>query len=114
VAWAVRFPRGGYLPRHPSQIYEACLEGIGLFVILNLMWRNKWCREHTGLISGAFLLGYAVFRMMVEQFREPDVQLGFLWLGLTMGQWLSFPIVLLGIWLVGRQLLLCLKTKQQS
>lgn len=102
VAWAVRFPRGGYLPRHPSQLYEACLEGIFLFVVLNLMWRNSWCRKHTGLISGTFLLGYAAVRVFVEQFREPDAQLGFLWLGLTMGQWLSVPIILLGIWLVGR------------
>lgn len=102
VAWAVRFPRGGYLPRHPSQLYEAFFEGICLFIILNLMWKNKWCREHTGLISGAFLLGYAAFRMVVEQFREPDAQLGFLWFGMTMGQWLSLPITLLGIWLVAR------------
>ncbi len=102
VAWAVRFPRGGYLPRHPSQIYEACLEGICLFIVLNLMWRNKWCRENTGFISGAFLLGYALCRLAVEQFREPDAQLGFLWLGMTMGQWLSVPITLLGLWLCGR------------
>lgn len=102
VPWAVRFPHGGYLPRHPSQIYEACLEGILLFVILNLMWCNKWCRERTGLISGTFLLGYAAVRIFVEQFREPDAQLGFLWFGMTMGQWLSLPITLLGIWLVGR------------
>ena len=104
VAWAVRFPRGGYLPRHPSQIYEALSEGILLFIVLNLMWRNKWCREHNGVISGAFLLGYASCRLIVEQFREPDAQIGFLWLGLTMGQWLSVPIILLGIWLFARQL----------
>ncbi|MBQ7633074.1 MAG: prolipoprotein diacylglyceryl transferase [Alphaproteobacteria bacterium] len=104
VAWAVRFPRGGYLPRHPSQIYEACLEGICLFAVLNFMWRNKWCREHTGFISGMFLLGYALCRLVVEQYREPDAQLGFLWLGLTMGQWLSIPITLLGMWLCGRHI----------
>ncbi|MBR3502020.1 MAG: prolipoprotein diacylglyceryl transferase [Alphaproteobacteria bacterium] len=104
VAWAVRFPRGGYLPRHPSQIYEAFLEGIALFIVLNLMWRNKWCREHNGVISGTFLLGYAACRLIVEQYREPDVQLGFLWLGLTMGQWLSVPITLLGAYLIARQI----------
>ena len=103
VPWAVRFPRGGYLPRHPSQLYEAFLEGICLFVILNFMWKNKWCRTHTGLIAGTFLLGYAIFRLIVEQYREPDAQLGFLWLGMTMGQWLSMPIVVLGFYLVGRQ-----------
>lgn len=111
VAWAVRFPRGGYEPRHPSQIYEACLEGIGLFVILNLLWRNKWCREHDGIISAVFLLGYACFRTLVEQFREPDAQLGFLWGGLTMGQLLSMPIILIGLFLLARRLL-PLKTKQ--
>ena len=102
VPWAIRFPRGGYLPRHPSQLYEAFLEGICLFIILNLMWRSKWCRERTGLISAVFLLGYALFRLIVEQYREPDAQLGFLWLGLTMGQWLSLPIVAVGIWLIVR------------
>lgn len=100
VAWAVRFPRGGFLPRHPSQIYEACLEGIGLFIILNLMWRNKWCREHDGVISAAFLLGYSGFRAVSEQFREPDAQIGFLWGGLTMGQLLSIPIVLIGLYIL--------------
>ena len=99
VAWAVRFPNGGYLPRHPSQLYEACLEGVVLFVILNLMWTNKQCRERKGFISGAFLLGYALFRMLLEQFREPDAQLGFLWNGVTMGQLLSLPALLGGVYL---------------
>lgn len=102
VAWAVRFPNGGYLPRHPSQLYEACLEGIVLFVILNLMWTNKQCRERKGFISGAFLLGYALFRMILEQFREPDAQLGFLWNGVTMGQLLSLPAFLGGVYLLGK------------
>lgn len=102
VAWAVRFPNGGYLPRHPSQLYEACLEGIVLFVILNLMWMNKRCRERKGFISGAFLLGYALFRMLLEQFREPDAQLGFLWNGVTMGQLLSLPALLGGVYLLSK------------
>lgn len=102
VAWAVRFPNGGYLPRHPSQLYEACLEGIVLFVILNLMWTNKQCRERKGFISGAFLLGYALFRMILEQFREPDAQLGFLWNGVTMGQLLSLPAFLGGVYLLSK------------
>lgn len=100
VAWAVRFPRGGYLPRHPSQIYEACLEGIVLFIVLNLLWTNKWCRERIGFVSGAFLLGYAACRSFVEQFREPDAQIGFLFGHITMGQCLSAPIVVLGIYLI--------------
>lgn len=102
VPWAVRFPHGGYLPRHPSQLYEACLEGIVLFAVLNLMWQNEWCRKRRGFISGVFLLGYAVCRTFVEQFREPDAQLGFLWGGLTMGQLLSVPAALGGIYLLFR------------
>ncbi|MBO6281811.1 MAG: prolipoprotein diacylglyceryl transferase [Alphaproteobacteria bacterium] len=105
VAWAVRFPNGGYLPRHPSQIYEACLEGILLFCILNLLWKFKYCRENEGTVSGVFLLGYAVVRMVGEQFREPDAQIGFLMLGTTMGQLLSIPAVLLGGYLLVRPLI---------
>ena len=102
VAWAVRFPRGGYLPRHPSQIYEACSEGIVLFIVLNWLWQKKWCREHTGFISSMFLLGYAACRTLVEQFREPDAQIGFLWGHITMGQCLSAPLILLGTYLIWR------------
>lgn len=104
VPWAIRFPRGGYIPRHPSQLYEACLEGICLFIVLNLMWKSSWCRQRRGLISAAFLLGYALCRLIIERFREPDAQLGFLWFGLTMGQWLSLPIVALGLYLLWRSL----------
>lgn len=100
VAWAVRFPRGGYVPRHPSQIYEACLEGIGLFIVLNLMYKSKLCRERIGLVSAVFLLGYALCRALIEQFREPDAQIGFLWGGLTMGQCLSLPVIALGVFLL--------------
>lgn len=113
VAWAVRFPRGGYLPRHPSQLYEAFLEGIVLFVILNLLWRSKWCREHDGVISAVFLLGYATFRSFVEQFREPDAQLGFLWKQFTMGQLLSLPILLIGGYLLLRHIIPQLKKIKQ-
>ena len=102
VSWAVRFPNGGYLPRHPSQLYEACLEGIFLFAVLNYLWRFKFCRDNEGVISGVFLLGYALVRMMSEQFREPDAQIGFLWFGITMGQLLSIPAVLLGGYLLIR------------
>lgn len=112
VAWAVRFPRGGYLPRHPSQIYEAALEGILLFVVLNLLWRQRWCRERRGFLSGVFLLGYALCRMVVERFREPDVQIGFLPGGFTMGQSLSVPVVVLGIILLAMSL--CKKPDNQN
>lgn len=109
VPWAIRFPRGGYLPRHPSQLYEACLEGIALFIVLNIMWKNKFCREHRGLISATFLLGYSLCRVIVERFREPDAQIGFLWQGFTMGQYLSLPIMILGLYLLIRSF-----TKQSS
>ena len=100
VAWAVRFPRGGFLPRHPSQIYEALTEGLCLFIILNFMWRIEWCRKHTGFISASFLLGYALMRSLMEQFREPDSQIGFLFGGITMGQMLSFPLIVIGSYII--------------
>ena len=97
VPWAVRFPTGGYLPRHPSQLYEAALEGILLFAVLNLLWRKQWIRQHTGFTSGMFLLCYGIFRAFLEQFREPDAQLGFIFAHITMGQLLSLPFILLGL-----------------
>ncbi len=96
VPWAVRFPSGGYVPRHPSQLYEAVLEGIVMFVVLNWLWRYKFVRERSGIVSAMFVLLYGLFRILMEQFREPDVQIGFLWGGLTMGQILSFPLILVG------------------
>lgn len=97
VPWAIKFPAGGYLPRHPSQLYEAALEGVLLFIILNLLWQKQWVRRHTGFISGLFLLCYGTFRAFVEQFREPDAQLGFIFSSVTMGQLLSLPFILLGM-----------------
>ena len=108
VAWAVRFPNGGYLPRHPSQIYEALTEGVLMFVILNVLWHYKWVREHTGFVTGAFACGYAFLRMLMEQFREPDAQLGFFFDYITMGQLLSLPFLLAGLWLMLR----CVKFKR--
>ncbi len=96
VAWAVRFPNGGDLPGQPSQLYEAMAEGVGMFIILNLLWRFKWVRERTGFVSGAFAFLYAVFRMSMEQFREPDAQLGFFFGSITMGQMLSLPFFIVG------------------
>lgn len=100
VAWAVRFPNGGYLPRHPSQLYEAFFEGIVIFSILNWVWRYKYVCERSGFVSALFVLLYGVFRVMMEQFREPDEQLGFLWGSLTMGQILSLPLMFVGLWVL--------------
>lgn len=97
VSWAVKFPNGGFEPRHPSQIYEALLEGVLLFVILNFLWRFEKVRQKQGLISGLFLALYGIFRMFVECFREPDGQLGFIFSSVTMGQLLSMPVVILGV-----------------
>lgn len=101
VAWAVRFPSGGYLPRHPSQLYEAFFEGIVMFVVLNVLWRYPFVRSRKGLVSGLFVLFYGIFRIAMEQFREPDAQLGFFFGGLTMGQMLSIPLILLGLLVCG-------------
>jgi phosphatidylglycerol---prolipoprotein diacylglyceryl transferase len=96
VPWAMVFPSGGALPRHPSQLYEAVLEGLVLFVVLNAMIR-RGALKRPGLILGAFSFGYGVARTICEHFREPDPQLGFLWGGMTMGMLLSLPLILAGI-----------------
>ena len=100
VPWAVKFPNGGYLPRHPSQIYEALLEGVLLFALLNFLWRFKCVREKNGVISGVFLTFYALCRILIENFREPDGQLGFIVAHITMGQILSLPFLVAGILIV--------------
>ena len=102
VAWAMVFPHYGPLPRHPSQLYQAALEGVLLFVVLFLLWRRPAVRNRPGWLSGAFLVGYGVFRGIGELFREPDAHLGFLWGGLTMGQLLSLPLIAVGGWLIWR------------
>jgi phosphatidylglycerol:prolipoprotein diacylglycerol transferase len=96
VPWAFVFPHGGPQPRHPSQLYEAALEGIVLFVVLALLVRGG-ALKRPGLVIGAFAIGYALARSFCELFREPDAQLGFLWGGLTMGMLLSLPLLLAGI-----------------
>ncbi len=99
VPWAMVFPRGGPQPRHPSQLYEAAIEGLVLFLVLHLMVRAR-ALERRGTLTGAFLIGYALARMLAELFREPDAYLGFLLGGTTMGQWLSLPLLLAGLALV--------------
>ncbi|MGH6664997.1 MAG: prolipoprotein diacylglyceryl transferase, partial [Pseudolabrys sp.] len=96
VSWAMVFPGGGPLPRHPSQLYEAGLEGLMLFVVLALLVRAG-ALKRPGLIIGSFACIYAVARSFCEFFREPDAQLGFLWGGATMGQLLSIPLFIVGL-----------------
>lgn len=97
MPWGMIFPRADTAVRHPSQLYEFALEGVLLFVIL---WIYSKKPRPIGHISGLFLILYGSFRLIAEWFREPDLQLGFIafdWL--TMGQLLSIPMVLLGVWL---------------
>ncbi len=99
VPWGMVFPQVDNVVRHPSQIYQMGLEGISLFVIL---WIYSSRQRPTGAISGAFLVGYGAFRFIAEYFREPDDFLGLLALGMSMGQWLSLPMVIGGIGLLIR------------
>jgi len=97
VSWGVVFRTGGPLPRHPSQLYEFALEGVALFLIL---WFYSIRPRPTGAVSGLFLICYGLFRFIVELVREPDAHLGYLAFGwVTMGQILSLPMVLIGVWL---------------
>jgi phosphatidylglycerol:prolipoprotein diacylglycerol transferase len=100
--WAMIFPNGGPLPRHPSQLYQAALEGIALFAML--WWLRNYfpLARRQGFLTGAFLAGYGVARLVGELFREPDAHIGFLFAGTTMGQLLSAPLLFGGLWLVWR------------
>jgi phosphatidylglycerol:prolipoprotein diacylglycerol transferase len=104
VPWAMVFPGAGDLPRHPSQLYEAGLEGLALMLILlPLFWKTR-ARWRPGLLVGVFTLGYGLARFTIEYFREPDAQLQELAIrtGLSMGQWLTVPMILLGLALIAR------------
>lgn len=94
LPWAMVFPTGGAVPRHPSQLYQALLEGLLLFVLLWLYARKPHYRAQ---VSALFLVGYGVFRFIAEFWREPDAYLGFLSFGWSMGQWLSAPMVVVGL-----------------
>ena len=99
LPWGMVFPgSGSMLPRHPSQVYQFLMEGLLLFVLLWLYARGP---RRTGQVSGAFLVGYGMFRFIAEFFREPDDFLGILSLGLSMGQWLCVPMILGGAALWG-------------
>ncbi|MDE0811471.1 MAG: prolipoprotein diacylglyceryl transferase, partial [Alphaproteobacteria bacterium] len=97
VPWAMVFPHGGPLPRHPSQLYEAGLEGLVLFAVVGVTALATHARFRPGLILGLFLIGYGCARSVVELFREPDAHLGFILGPITMGQILSAPMILIGL-----------------
>lgn len=102
--WGIIFPDAGPEPRYPSQLFEAGLEGVMLFIVLNwLFWRTD-ARLRPGLLSGVFGVGYGVSRFVLENYREPDEQLGLLSTGLTMGQTLSLPFIIIGLALIVRAL----------
>jgi phosphatidylglycerol:prolipoprotein diacylglycerol transferase len=99
VPWGVVFPNGGPLPRHPSQLYEAALEGLVLLLVLRVLTHGLLKLKTPGFVAGAFVAGYGLSRIFVEFFRQPDAQLGYLAGGwLTMGMLLSLPMVLVGVW----------------
>jgi phosphatidylglycerol:prolipoprotein diacylglycerol transferase len=103
VPWAFVFPTGGPVERHPSQLYEAALEGLVLFVILRILTHSGLKLKQPGFVAGAMIAGYGSARIVVEFFREPDAHIGYLAGGwLTMGMILSLPMVLLGIWAMMR------------
>ncbi|MEO1089990.1 MAG: prolipoprotein diacylglyceryl transferase [Pseudomonadota bacterium] len=102
VPWAMVFPTGGPLARHPSQLYEAFFEGLVLFAVMAWLASRPRHADQMGLLSGVFLAGYGIARFMVEFVREPDPQLGLLFGFLTMGQLLSLPMIAAGLWLIRR------------
>lgn len=115
VPWAIRFCNdrilstygfcpAGDVPRHPSQLYEAGLEGLALFIVLTFaIWKFRMLKR-PGFVMGLFLAGYGTARALLENTRQPDVGLESLPLGLTMGMYLSIPMVLVGLWLIYRAL----------
>ncbi|RIY34977.1 prolipoprotein diacylglyceryl transferase [Psittacicella gerlachiana] len=98
VPWGVVFLGAGDLPRHPSQLYEALLEGVVLLVILLIVRKKRL--NLPGLLSGIFVFGYGVSRFIIEFFREPDAQLGFVLGPFTQGQLLSLPMIIIGLWIM--------------
>jgi len=107
VPWAMVFPGAGPFPRHPSQLYEAALEGALLIVVmLALFWKTR-ARFHPGLLVGTFTSGIALARFSVEFFREPDAQLQEFAMrtGFSMGQWLTIPLFAVGLFFMIRALL---------
>jgi len=102
VPWGMVFPRGGDLPRHPSQLYEAGMEGVVLFTVLMVLLKYTNAREKPGTLGGVFIAGYAVARIVAECFREPDEFLGYFAGFITMGQLLCLPMLAYGLYLIFR------------
>lgn len=102
VSWAMVFPTGGPLPRHPSQLYEAFLEGLVLFLVIWVVRRRTNALDRPGELAGWFCAGYGVARFIVEFFRQPDAHLGFILGPFSMGQLLSLPLILFGLYLIRR------------
>lgn len=100
VPWAIKFPNGGFLPRHPSQLYEAFTEGILLFSILHFLMRQPKFRQNAGTVSSVFLMGYGLARFIIEFFREPTSET---WGWVTMGHLLSTPMILAGAIILDRR-----------
>jgi phosphatidylglycerol---prolipoprotein diacylglyceryl transferase len=98
--WGVIFPGGGPLPRHPSQIYEALSEGLFLGLLLLAAWQCRHWRTKPGRITGLFLVGYALARMVCEFFRVPDGLISFAMVSITIGQFLSIPMLIGGLYLI--------------
>jgi phosphatidylglycerol:prolipoprotein diacylglycerol transferase len=104
VLWGMVFPDAGPLPRHPSQLYEAALEGVVMFLLLRWATHGKHWLNRRGVVMGMFLTGYGLIRILLENFRAPDSYMPDFPLGLTMGMMLSAPMVLIGVWLIWRGL----------
>jgi phosphatidylglycerol---prolipoprotein diacylglyceryl transferase len=102
LPWAMIFPNAGPVARHPSQLYQAILEGLVLFCVMFALSRRERLRARFGFLTGAFLIGYGVARIIGEFFRQPDAFLGFLYAGATMGQLLCIPMLIVGAWLIWR------------
>ena len=102
LPWAMIFPNSDGQPRHPSQLYEAGLEGLLLGVIMLILWRRGWLQQ-PGRITGVLLASYGVARSMIEFVREPDAQIGLLLDSVSMGQLLSVPMIIFGVYLIMRK-----------
>ena len=102
VPWGIVFPAAGPLPRHPSQLYEAVLEGLVLFLVLRFATHRLGWLQKSGAVSGLFMVGYGVIRVSLENVREPDLGMPQYPFGLTMGMILSIPMILIGAYLIWR------------
>ena len=102
VPWSMIFPNSDGQPRHPSQLYEAGLEGLLLGIVMLILWRRGWLLQD-GRITGVFLAGYGLARSLIEFMREPDAQLGFILGNFSMGQILSVPMIVFGLYLIMRK-----------